>query len=186
MQITEQTLKDFQSGRIGAFYEEVYPSLITYAARLLKEDFSFLSEDCVQDAVFIAYKRRMEFISPVIFKSFLYTCVHNNAVSLLRKNNSHDNYMKRFHENIYDIENTIIEQETLDMLYEAIEKLPTDMHRVFELCFEKGLKNAEAASILGISESMLKKRKKKMISLLRETFKDNVFIQILLWSLLEG
>ena len=69
--------------------------------------------------------------------------------------------------------NSIIEQETLDLLYEAIDRLPKDLRIIFDLCYEQGKKNAEAAQVLGISESMVKKRKVKMLQMLRATFSDN-------------
>lgn len=185
MVIADMTLRSFQDGKIEVFYAEVYPSLLTYAARFLGDEYSFLAEDCVQDAVFQAYGQRMDFSTATHFKSYLYTCVHNNAMSILRKNKSHDNYLQLRNdkqETKYDLESAIIEQETLDMLYDAIDKLPEDMQRMFELSFEQGLKNAEAAEILGISESAVKKRKMKMIRMLREMFKNDKAMQLLLMA----
>lgn len=187
MVIKDIILRSFQDGKIETFYADVYPSLLTYAVRFLGDDYSFLAEDCVQDAVFKAYGLRMQFTSPTHFKSYLYTCVHNNAMDILRKNKSHDNYMQLRNDrndHHYDMESAMIEQETLDMLYDAIEKLPEEMQRIFELSFEYGLKNAEVAEELGISESMVKKRKMKMIRLLRESFKTNTAMQLLLLAVL--
>lgn len=187
MIIADTTLRSFQDGKIEPFYNEVYPSLLTYAARILGNEYAFLAEDCVQDAVFNAYGHREDFVSGMQFKAFLYTCVHNNAVSVIRKNKSHDNYMQLRNDRNdtkYDMESAMIEQETLDLLYDAIERLPKEMQQIFELSFEQGLKNAEAAEVLGISESMVKKRKAKMISILRDTFKSNITIQLILLTMI--
>lgn len=173
-------MNDFKAGDIDIFYTEVYPSLLTYATRFLGADFSFLAEDCVQDAIFTAYGKRMIFISPMQFKSFLYSCVHNNTVTVLRKNRSRDNYISQEANGHYDMANAIIEQETLDLLYAAIERLPEDMRRLFELSFEQGLKNAEVAAAFGISESMVKKRKMKMVAILREALTDDAVLQLLI------
>lgn len=180
MQITDGILKDFKAGDIDVFYTEIYPSLLTYAIRFLGTDYSFLAEDCVQDAIFTAYGQRTMFLTPMQFKSFIYSCVRNNAVSVLRKNHSRDNYISQNHETDYDLSNAIIEQETLDLLYAAINRLPEDMKRIFELSFERGLKNAEVAAELGISESMVKKRKMKMIAILRESFAGDAALQLLI------
>ena len=48
----EHFYRDFINGRMKSFYDEFYPSLLLYASRFLGEDYSFLSEDIVQDAVY--------------------------------------------------------------------------------------------------------------------------------------
>ena len=64
--------------------------------------------------------------------------------------------------------NSIIEQETLNLLYDSIERLPEKYRRIFELHFQQGLKNAEIAQLLGITESAVKKQKACMLDLLRK------------------
>ena len=64
----------------------------------------------------------------------------------------------------------MIEQETLDLLYRAIDELPERYRTLFKLSFEQGLKNAEVAHLLHISESAVKKQKSQFIRLLRDKF----------------
>ncbi|MDD2292653.1 MAG: sigma-70 family RNA polymerase sigma factor [Bacteroidales bacterium] len=68
--------------------------------------------------------------------------------------------------------NSIIEQETLRKLFVAIDKLPEKYRQIFEMSFEQGLKTAQIAQQLGISESTIKKRKSKMIKTLRNELGD--------------
>ena len=89
------------------------------------------------------------------------------AVDILRKNQARDNYISQQEEET-EFLNGIIEQETLNLLYEAIENLPEKYRRIFELHFEQGLKNAEIAAQLGLFESTVKKQKARMLKLLRE------------------
>ena len=177
-------LNNFKNGNIGTFYSEVYPSLLTYAARYLGQEFSFLAEDCVQEAVFQAYDHRSSFSSPMRFKSFLYACVHNNAVSILRKSHSKSNYVSQTKESYDNLDNTIIEQETLDLLYDAIDHLPEELRRLFDMSFEQGLKNIEIAELLHLSESSVKKKKAKMISMIRKSVMDDSAMQLLIAVLL--
>ena len=58
----------------------------------------------------------------------------------------------------------MIEHEIHEMLFDAIESLPEKFHKIFELSFEAGLKNAEIAKILGIAEITVKKRKAALIT----------------------
>ena len=64
--------------------------------------------------------------------------------------------------------------------YTAIKDLPPQYREIFELSFEAGLKNAEAAEALGISLSAYNKRKNKILATLRDKFTDNININILL------
>lgn len=79
-----------------------------------------------------------------------------------------------------------IEQETLELLLDAIRRLPERYQRIFELSFEQGLKNAEIAVILGVSESAVKKQKHALITYLRNDLMkhaDGDFISFLLFLL---
>ena len=72
-----------------------------------------------------------------------------------------------------EISAAMIEQETLDMLHAAIDELPDELRQVFELNFEQGLRNAEAARLMNLTLNGFNKRKAKMISMLREKFHNN-------------
>lgn len=67
-----------------------------------------------------------------------------------------------------DFQNSLIEQEVLDLLFDSIRALPEKYRHLFELSFEQGLKNAEIARLLDVSESAVKKQKSTMIKQLRD------------------
>lgn len=166
----EQIFKDFKAGRIDTFYQRMYPQLILYAGRHLGKDYAFLAEDCVQDAIFQTYLHKDSLASTFAFKSFLYSCIYNATISLLRRQAAKENYLSAHakEEEEENFLNSLIEQETLDLLWHAIEQLPKKYQELFELSFEQGLKNAEIANRLHISESAVKKRKAQFITLLRQ------------------
>lgn len=183
MQISQQTYKDFISGRIDSFYATAYAPLLMYAIRTLGDGFSFLAEDCVQDAVFEAYQHRSDFDSNTKFKSYLYRCVHNNAITLIRKSHSHSKYLnhKKNDDKELSFEHNIIEQEVIDMLYSAIESLPEELRTIFEMSFEQGMKNQEIADALQLSLPAVKKRKAKMLEILREKVSDKTLMLLFLF-----
>ena len=164
---TEQILSEFKSGNIETFYNELYAKLLVYASRHLGSDYAFLAEDCVQDAVYKAYEQRQTFKSALTFKAFLYSCIHHAAIDILRKNRAQSNYLSQQDDHT-EFLNSIIEQETLNLLYDSIERLPEKYRRIFELHFQQGLKNAEIAQLLGVTESAIKKQKAYMLDLLRK------------------
>ena len=167
MEIYEYIFKEFKEGRIAPFYEKMYPELLAYTTRLLGEDFAFLSEDCVQDVVFQTYQRKDTFTSLLQWKIFLYTCVRNKAISVLRKGQAQRNYLSQVEEGEDDLSVSFIEQETITLVYEAINALPQKYKTIFEMSFEQGLKNAEIAQALQVAEITVKKQKSKMIEMIR-------------------
>ena len=67
--IDVQMLNEFKQGRLEMLYRRLYPALLLYAVRYAGEQNSFLAEDCVQNAVFNAWKRRLQFESVESLKS---------------------------------------------------------------------------------------------------------------------
>lgn len=181
----EKVYTDFKKGLIDTLYAELYAPLMNYAARFLTNDYSMMAEDCVQEAIIKAYQTRDTFTSSYQLKSYLFTCIHNNCVSVLRKASSRQNYVLMPKEEIeQEFSASMIEQETIDLLHAAIRELPEKYQQLFELNYEQGLKNEEVARLLEISINGFNKRKAKMISLLRDKFRDNELMQILITVLL--
>ena len=174
MNISERTFQDFKVGRIDALYAEGYASLQAFAARYLTDNYAMMAEDCVQEAMAKAYQTRHTFTSALQLKGFLFTCVRNASVSILRKVGSHQTYLSEQEEGYEEeLSAAIIEQETLDRLHEAISELPEKYRQLFDLSYEQGLRHAEVARLLGITIDGVQKRRAKMISLLREKFKND-------------
>lgn len=181
----EKVYTDFKKGIIDTLYAEMYAPMMAYAARFLTNDYAMMAEDCVQEAIIKAYQTRGTFKSTYQLKAFLFTCIHNNCISVLRKVSSQQNYTNENKEEVeQEFSASMIEQETIEMLHAAIRELPEKYQQLFELSYEQGLKNEEAARLLDISVNGYNKRKAKMISLLREKFKDNELMQILITVLL--
>ena len=181
----EKVYDDFKNGQIDTLYAELYAPLMNYAARFLTNDYSMMAEDCVQEAIIKAYQTRTTFKSPYQLKAFLFTCIRNNCISVLRKVGSRQNYVLMPKEEVErEYSASMIEQETLDMLHAAIAQLPEKYKQVFDLSFEQGLKNEEAARLLQITIDGFNKRKAKMISLLRKKFQNDELMQLAISFLL--
>ena len=184
MNISEQIFQDFKAGRIDSLYAEGFSSLKAFAARYLTDSYSMMAEDCVQDAIVHAYETRHTFTSPLQMKGFLFTCVRNACISILRKVDSRQNYLSEQDEDFeQEFTAAMIEQETLDRLHDAIRQLPEKYRQLFDLSYEQGLRHAEVARLLGITIDGVQKRRAKMISLLRNSFRDDhqmlLFISII-------
>lgn len=161
--------EDFKDGKVFELYSRLYSGLLIFASDLLGPELAYMAEDCVQDAILDSYINRYTFESATKWRNYLLTVIRNRTVDARRKLNSHLNFIKS-DSNIQfddDISVAMISQETFDMLYAAIDALPDRYREIFTLSFEKGLKTAEIASLIGLSEIGVKKRKARMLDMLR-------------------
>ena len=173
----EQASRTVIDGEITDFYDMVYPSLVVFARRLLTEPLDYLAEDCVQDAVFQLYEHRGEMSSVGKAKAFLYTCIHNAVISYIRKDNSRSRYVVQNADDFeHDFSIELIRQETLDQLLAAVSALPDDMQELCHSIFVKGMKNAEIAREMHISESGVKKKKKRLLDMLRASLSAEAYL----------
>ena len=108
--IDVQMLNEFKQGRLEMLYRRLYPALLLYAVRYAGEQNGFLAEDCVQNAVFNAWKRRLQFESVESLKSFLYISIKNEIVSLHRKAKASERYLSQLEDEVF-FQNSVIDQE---------------------------------------------------------------------------
>ena len=187
MSIYVDIFLDFRKGVLTSFYRAMYAELMVYASRLLGADFAFLSEDCVQNAVYKTFQKKDVFVDSNQWKNHLYLCVHNEVITVLRKGKAKDKYLATLEEEKEDfLSGIIIEQETITMLYDAIDRLPEKYRQVFQKSFVEGMKNTDAAKALGIADVSYKKRKARMLELLRQDLKGDNGEKLLMLLLLFG
>lgn len=170
MQNLQSIFDSFRTGNLKPFYRHAYPGLLLYAGKILAPEVAFMAEDCVQDSVIQAYSRRDVFESAEQWYTFILTCIRNKAVSMMRKSRSGRLYIEENNPDDTpepDMSLTMIENETLELLYQAIQNLPDNLRQLLDLSFEQGLKNAEVAQRLGVAEITVKKQKAKLITMLR-------------------
>ena len=166
-----QVLQAFKKGQLELFYRRIYPGLLLYAVKNAGDRHDFLAEECVHNAS----HRSDSSDSLYTFKSFLYTSVKNEIISLYRKGKAQERYSSQL-ENEAFFANTVIDQETQLLLFNAIHSLPDRERQIFELSFIEGLKNIEIAEQLGVSDSTVKKAKAKALEILREKLDPRLFL----------
>lgn len=166
----QEAYEQFLQGEIDLFYKEVYPTLLVFTRRLLPDTLVYLAEDCVQDSIFKLYRQRGEMSTPEHAKSFLYICIHHAVVSYIRKDNSRQHFVSQDNDNFEDdFSVEMIRQETIDELMGAVDRLPDDMRQLCMMIFRKGLKTSEIARQLNMTESGVKKKKRRLLDLLRKS-----------------
>ena len=151
--------------------------MLRYALRFLGSELAYLGEDCVADAIFKACQSREQFTSPLELKAFLFTCVHNEVVSPFWKNERHRRYVDLQRDTKVDFIDNIVMQETLDRLQSDIDQLPPRLREIFT---EMGMRRGEIAEHLQVSEATVKRDRQKIISILREEFKDDILTKLVI------
>ena len=180
----QEAYEQFLQGDIDLFYKEVYPSLLVFSRRLLPATLVYLAEDCVQDAISKLYNQRREISSPERAKSFLFICIHNTIFSYIRKDNSRQHFIREDYDNFEDdFSVELIRQETIDELMAAVDRLPEDMRQLCMMIFRQGMKTTEIARHLNITESGVKKKKRRLLDLLRKSLSSEaLFVATIMLS----
>ncbi len=146
------------------------------------------AEDIVQDVFVKICEKNVAFTSKSSLKSYLYQAVKNNITNTFRKQEVHRKFKdwirnKPEEEKIFF--QTMIEEDSYRILFQAIDKLPDRPREVILLSLE-GMKNQEIADFLSISLNTVRTHKAKALKLLKNHLGHlNPMIFVLLFILPE-
>ena len=174
-----QTNKDFE-----VFFRENFPSVYAFMKRYTGDD--ELAADLAQETFIRFYERRDEIVYVDYGKAFLYTVARHLYWNHCKHQRAKENYFAQLDEsNVddYDFLQEVTRQETMRMLYVAIDQLPPQTRNVILLKLE-GKSNPEVAEELGISVNTVKCLKKSAYETLRGALSQNDFVilMFLLWE----
>lgn len=183
---TEQKLiKKLHQGDKKAFtllFREYYADLVFFAGTYLPQ--KEVCEDIVQSVFVNLWSKRKELQIRTSLKSFLLKSVANGCLDELRHRKIVLNYeaasrVKETNANL-DTENYVLHSELSQLLNNAMEKLPKQYRKTFEMSRLHGMKYKEIAARLNVSERTVQDRIAKTMDLLRRHLKDFLsFIVIL-------
>lgn len=174
----EKLIGKLRLGDEAAFHNlftQFYATLCSFALKYI--DDRDAAEDIVQDCFLKYWAKREDFDNPYKLKSFLYLVVRNSCLNHIRDNRKQSGTVsdqKDLASEEFQVELTM-EEEAYRMLYRAIENLPPQMRTVIYHTLD-GLKNAEIAEKMQISEHAVHASKKKAYKKLRESLKSNLLL----------
>lgn len=178
MSATIQLNKDFET-----FFRENFPAVYAFMKRYTKDD--ELAADLAQETFIRVYERREEIGSVEFGRAFLYTVARHLYWNHCKHQRAVDSYLAQLDENDtddYDFLQEVTRQETVRILYAAVDQLPPQTRRVILLNLD-GKNNDEVAKELEISINTVKYLKKAAYATLRTLLSKHYFM--ILMCLLE-
>ncbi len=154
---------------IDRLFRKEYRPLCIYALHYLGDTSD--SEDVVSEAFGKLWDKISSGDSPDNPRAWLYTCVRNACIDLLRER-GHETLLPR------DLEGSISDEEAIDRsaiearLWTAIERMPEKRRQIFLMAKRDGMSYAEIASTLGLSVSTVRNHMENALSSLRESRKE--------------
>ena len=150
-------------------FVKLYFSLNSFARKHL--EVKEMAEDVVQDTLYEFWVKKIQFATYLELKTYLYRTVRNKCLNILKHKQVKEKYIVELSQKEeYDFFlNQILEEEVYTLLKEAIDSLPGQMKRVYELAL-LGHSNEEIAKILSISVDAVKALKKRGKKILQEKY----------------
>ena len=172
--IQQKDLKTFE-----IYYKEHYKRFFLLACKYLKD--TSLAEEIVNDVFIKIWEDGNKLSIEISLKSYIYKAVINRSINLLQKIKKEQQLQEELpfvFDQSYEMMK-IEENEMAIMLYAAIDNLPQQCRKVFELSRFEHLKQQEIADKLGIS---IKTVKNHITHALKELNKnlDNYMVLIIL------
>ncbi len=157
-------------GAFEALFRTWYGPLVIYANRFLRDQME--AENIVQ-VVFINIWERRRTLKIESFKSYLKVAVRNRCMNYLNRQKHHLSIDERWPLPDEDPSEELPDQELLEEINRAIDRMPPQRQKIFKMGRFDGLKYREIAALLGISPKTVEVQMGQALKYLRGLFADN-------------
>jgi len=140
-----------------------------------------MAENIVQDVFVKLWEKREEWHVQSNVKSYLYTAVKNHSLNYIKREKSIvsvEEVSVNQMDEIPSPEESLIENEIVQAVQVAIEKLPQQCRHVYQMKRYDGLTYSEIAEILNVSINTVKTHMKRA---LKSLHKNLAYLYSLLW-----
>jgi RNA polymerase sigma-70 factor (ECF subfamily) len=127
--------------------------MLFYTQSILNDD--FLAEDIIQDTFVHIYLQDNLFLSEKVLRDYMYRCLRNQCIDLLRRKQIWRTYEETYSEEHYSkpvyIEQENSYDELLSLVELRIDNLPPKCRLIFSMKFREGQTNPEISKKLNLS-----------------------------------
>jgi RNA polymerase sigma-70 factor (ECF subfamily) len=162
-------------------FRRLYPRLCAYAKKFLSD--SNDAEEVVQELFYTLWKHRDRLDETKSIQNYLFTSAKNSCLNLLntRKNKNRYTALMQFlyvqestdHINSY---HALLAKDLEQDFNTALENLPTECRRIFEMSRKEGLQYQEIARRLNISIKTVETQMSRALAKLRLELKEHIAI----------
>jgi RNA polymerase sigma-70 factor, ECF subfamily len=176
-------LKEGDSKSYETLFQLVYPQLCAYANKFLNDIDE--AEEIVQEVFYKLWENRNRLDEDDSVRGYLFTSVKNRCLHFLEHQKVKSNYSKIL-QYVYansqeDSAHEILVANELDKEFtRALERLPSECRKIFELNRVQGLKYAEIASHLKISQKTVETQMSRALHKLKLQLKDYILVLLLI------
>lgn len=171
--------KDKKSFEI--IFKAYYAQLVRYAFLYVKE--KEVAEEVVQDVFLTIWEKKESILISTSLKSYLFRAVYNKSLNQLNAIKHKEAYKEY---NLLQIEaeqnqcfEKVTEDELLNKIHRAIEELPAERKKVFNLVKIEGYKYKEVADKLGISIKTVENQMGSALKFIRDKM-GNAFMFVVI------
>lgn len=176
-----QELKNiYEEKNFRKLFESYYAPLNMFAVSFI--DSRDEAEDIVQEVFVNLWEKELDFENETAFKTYLYRSVRNRCMNHLRDNKvKEDNIIHLKPEDDFEpsIMNKIIKQEVYRQLSDAVDELPQQCRKIYQMSRD-GMKPADIAVELDLAVETVKSQKKRAKKLLRERLGKLTYLLLVL------
>ena len=152
------------------FFKEWFVSIAYYVFNIV--DNQTVAEDIAEDSFVVLWERRHHFKNIKVARAFLYTTARNASFNWLDSKQVAEKYCKRTaylsktsEKSMFE---NIVRAEVIHELYRALNELPIQCKKVFNLIYIEGKSHREAGEIMQLSINTIKAQRARGLSILRK------------------
>ncbi len=163
------------------FFNRYQKALCYYANKIIQNENHAV--EIVEDSFVLLWENRGGFEHHRAIVAYLYTCTKNSALQMLRKAKrqklSDRELIYMYDDTEKNVQDLIVETETIRQVMEAIEKLPVQCRRIFIMHYIEGKNYHTIASELRLSISTIRNQKARAIQIIRKIISAIGFVLII-------
>jgi RNA polymerase sigma-70 factor (ECF subfamily) len=177
------SLKRGDTESFKLLFHAVYPQLCAYANKFLHDINE--AEEIVQEVFYKLWKNRKDLDEDESIKGYLFTSVKNNCFHFIEHQKVKDKYATfllhayRSVPEAVGSHEIVVASELEKEFSKALDQLPHQCRKIFELSRVEGLKYAEIANRLNISQKTVETQISRALSKIKLQLKDYILILIL-------